>query len=101
MKKRIKIYEFSWEVKFIDVKELPPKTDGVTLYNERIILIRNDLNAITTQCVLRHELTHAILCMQGRWMQKTFSQEEVCEFIAFNLPLIDKLQKEILEDETK
>ena len=91
----IRINDYPWWVERVNVDDLPNKSDGITLYNERKILIRNDLDAITTECVLRHELTHAILCCQGRWSQKTFTQEEMCEFIAFQLPIINKLVEQI------
>jgi len=94
--KKISIQGYKWTVSFVDVSELPKATDGTTLYNERRILIRNDLDEVTTECVLRHELTHAVLCIQGRWCQKTFTQEEMCEFIGFQIPTINKLVKKVL-----
>ena len=90
------INDYKWTLMFVDVAELPEKTDGTTLYNERTILIRNDLNRITTGIVIRHELTHAILCTQGRWSQNNFNQEDVCEFVGFQLPTINRITKGIL-----
>jgi len=87
----IDIYGYKWKVRFVDVSEMEDKMDGHTFYNERLILIRNDLEEITSECVLRHELTHAILCIQGRWLQEHFTQEEMCEFIGFQTPLLNKL----------
>lgn len=89
---------YEWTVQLVDISELPNKTDGIALYNERKILVRNDLDIVTTRCVLRHELTHAILCCQGRWSQKHFNQEEVCEFVGFQLPIINKIMKKIEEN---
>ena len=94
--KTIKIQNYKWAVDFVPVDQLPRTTDGITLYNERKILIRNDLDKVTTECILRHELTHAILCIQGRWIQKKFTQEEVCEFVGFQTPTINELVKEVL-----
>ncbi len=94
--KTIKIQNYKWTVDFVPVDQLPRATDGITLYNERKILIRNDLDKVTTECILRHELTHAILCIQGRWIQKKFTQEEVCEFVGFQTPTINALVKEVL-----
>ena len=89
--RKIVINGFKWTVYFVDISKLPEQSDGITMYNERKILVRKDLDKETTKCVLRHEITHAVLCTQGRWSQKTFKQEEMCEFIAFNLDLINKL----------
>lgn len=72
--------------------------DGLVLYNEFLILIRNDLNEQMTACVLRHEITHAIMCVQGRWAQTKLSQEDMCEFIGFNAPTIVRTTREILEE---
>lgn len=101
MRKKMKkflIQNYEWKVDFVELHNMPTGSDGITLYNERKILIRNDLDRTTTACVLRHELTHAILCVQGRWNQKTFTQEELCEFIGFQAPtisqLVDKITKE-------
>ena len=92
---KINISDYDWSVCLVDKSELPTKTDGITLYNERRILVRNDLDKITTKCVITHEITHAILCCQGRWLQKTFTQEEVCEFVGFQLNTINKIMNKI------
>ena len=97
MNKYIVINGYKWSIKFVDVEELPNQTDGVTKYNDRQILIRNDLDTTTTKCVLRHELTHAVLCTQGRWLQKKFTQEEVCEFVGFQLPTIYELSEKVMK----
>ena len=92
----ISIQNYKWKIEFVSVLDLPKENDGITLYNERRILIRDDLDEVTTECVLRHEITHAILCVQGRWSQNSFTQEEVCEFIGFQTPTINELVKEVL-----
>lgn len=92
----ISIQNYKWKVEFVSVLDLPKESDGTTLYNERRILIRDDLDEVTTECILRHEITHAILCIQGRWSQTSFTQEEVCEFIGFQTPTINELVKEVL-----
>jgi len=82
----IDIYDHKWTIEFLD-KDSPELggagADGRTYYNELRIVIRNDLNPQITRSVLTHELTHAFLMCQGRWMQKKFDQEEICEFMGF------------------
>lgn len=63
--------------------------DGLTRYNERIIEIRDDVDLMATMLLIRHEITHAILCCQGRCYQKKFDVEEVCEFVSYQLPNIN------------
>lgn len=95
--KTITINGYKWWVKFVDKDDEQIRgCDGRAFYNDFLILVRNDLDEVMTACVLRHELTHAILGIQGRYSQKKFDREEVCEFIGFQLPIIDKLTKQVL-----
>lgn len=94
----ITIYGYEFQVLFVDKNDERIKgSDGLVLYNEFLILIRNDLNTQMTSCVLRHELTHALMCIQGRWSQTKLSQEDMCEFIGFNAPFICITANEVLE----
>ncbi len=96
IKVRIGLYPFT--IKFVDFKgiELNGNSDGRTMLNGRTILIRNDLDDIDTELVLRHEVVHAILGTQGRCYQKKFDLEEVCEFIAYKLPEINDIVERIM-----
>lgn len=71
--------------------------DGRTLHNDRVIKIRDDLDEITTELVLRHEVVHALLGTQGRVYQKKFDVEELCEFIAYKLPEINGIVGGVME----
>ena len=83
----INIYGFNWKVMFVDRSELQG-SDGRTLANDFIIKIANDMSPQAKRLTFLHELTHAILSCQGRWYQKKFTQEEICEFIAYTHGLI-------------
>ena len=91
MKKDIEIMinEYPFTIKFF--KKNNEYYDGLTRYNERIIEIRDDVDLISTMLLIRHEITHAILCCQGRCYQKKFDVEEMCEFIAYKLPEINEI----------
>lgn len=95
MKVNITINGYPWEVRFVPKEELSEATDGNTDFNGRVINIRDDLDAITTLVVIRHELTHAYLCSEGRYPLKSMTQEELCEFIAWHAPLITDAAEEI------
>lgn len=95
-KVRIGLYPF--KIVSVDKEEIQGN-DGLCLNNDRIIKIRNDLDDIATELVLRHEIVHAILCTQGRVYQRKFSVEEVCEFISYKLPEIEQICEIIMKGE--
>ena len=104
MKKDIEIMinEYPFTIKFF--KKNNEYYDGLTRYNERIIEIRDDVDLIATMLLVRHEITHAIFCCQGRCYQKKFDVEEVCEFISYELPKINTIcdyVKKIIEDKSE
>lgn len=91
------LHNYPFEIKFVpNDYELIKGYDGRTFYNKRLILMRDDLDDVMTKAVLRHELTHAILMVQGRGYQKKFDVEELCEFVAFQSPIIEQKIKEIM-----
>ena len=86
---KIDIYNYPFEVLFIDKDEERLKgNDGIVLYNDRKILVRDDLDEITTGVVIRHELVHAIMLVQGRWNQVKLTNEDMSEFVGFQAPFI-------------
>lgn len=100
--KIIDIYGYKFKVVFVNKDDERIRgNDGLVKYNEFLILIRDDLNKQMTGCVLRHELTHAIMCVQGRWSHTKLSQEDMCEFVGFHAPYICKKVDEIMEGKTK
>ena len=69
--------------------------DGRTIHNTRAIEIRDDLDYEATMLLIRHEIVHALLGTQGRCFQRKFDVEEMCEFIAYKLPEINKIMKQV------
>lgn len=95
---KITICGYKFNVIFVErSNERIQGNDGLVLYNDMVILIRNDLNETMTACVIRHELTHAIMCVQGRWSHRKITQEDMCEFIGFQAPYICELTNKIME----
>ena len=79
---------YSWNIIFTDREgfenaDLPSSCDGITKFGEFSIYIDKNINPTAQKEVIIHELTHAILCTQGRWYQKKFDVEELCEFVGF------------------
>lgn len=100
--KRIEIFGYKWDVDFVAPENQNLRgNDGCCLFNKRLILIRNDVGKSATECILRHELTHAMLCVQGRHYQRKFDVEEVCELVAFLTPAINSIVKEVKRNERK
>ncbi len=94
---KIKINDYVWNVEFVSKDDERMRgVDGRTLYNDFLILIRDDLNKVATKEVLIHEITHATLGMQGRCYQKKFDLEEVCEFVGFNGKKIIDLAEKVM-----
>ena len=89
----IEIGLYRFKLKFFTLTN--EKWDGLTKYNDRTIDIRDDLDDTATMLLIRHEIVHAILCTQGRYLQKKFDVEEMCEFIAYKLPEINEICEEI------
>ena len=71
--------------------------EAITDYRMREIVIREDLDDLTTMCMIRHELVHAILFTQGRRFYENYSEELMAEFVAMNFDLIDYLSKMCVE----
>jgi len=95
--KHIDIYGYKFQVCFVNKNDERIRgNDGLCLHNEFTIYIRNDLDKTMQRCVLRHEITHAILCLQGRCYHNKFTQEDLCEFVAFQSVYICKKVDEIM-----
>lgn len=86
---------YSFNVNFVPKSELE-NFEGITMHNNRVIKIRDDLDKVATTLILRHEIVHALLGTQGRVFQTRFSCEELCEFVAYNLPTIEQITDYIL-----
>lgn len=79
---KVRIGNYTWTVKFVNPKEIPGN-NGEAHYLTQTIYIRNDMTEIATRNVFIHEVVHALLGTQGRIFTKRYTDEEVCEFIAW------------------
>lgn len=97
---KLNILEHDWEVRFVpkDVlkKELGFDALGFTFIDKFTIDIVDTCSKQEAKRILAHEITHAILSSQGRAFQKKFTQEEVCEYVAWTFELTNKLVNNVL-----
>ena len=87
---KVRIGCYTWQVRFVDAQELP-RSDGQTRCNTLEILIRDSLDENAKRLTFIHEVIHALLNTQGRFYQNKFTQEEVCEFIAWRFNEIQEI----------
>ena len=78
----IKINGLRWEVKFLTAEEIGD-FNGLCYHSELRIEIRKELPKPIARLRYIHELVHAIMGCQGRIFQKKYTDEEVCESMAY------------------
>ena len=94
----IKIGGYNWRINFMSNGTLPyDNALGFTYSNKQEINITNALDMANTEIVIMHEVVHALLITQGRDFDNNFSQEDLCNFIAWNFKEIQRITKEIME----
>lgn len=55
---------------------------GTTWFGQQQIFLSADLNADSAKVVIIHELTHAFLWSTQMRIPDTFTEEEICDFVA-------------------
>lgn len=98
----INILGHDWEVRFLPKKILKQEIGfdvlGFTFVERFTIDVCIECTAQEVKHILTHEITHAVLCSQGRAFQRKFTQEEVCEFVAWNHKLISNILDEVMPE---
>lgn len=84
---RIHINHLLWEIEVVPTTDPELRVDGemcrgATWYGKQQIYLAEELNANTALRVIIHELTHAYLYSTQMRLPDTFTEEEVCEFVA-------------------
>lgn len=76
---------YIWEIQFVnkDNEDLGKDCDGRCIPSKLLIVIREDLCPQMLKETLIHELVHATLDAQGRYSQRKFTHEELCEFVGW------------------
>lgn len=84
---RININHLLWEINVVSTTDPELMVDGemcrgTTWFGKQQIFLAKELNANTALRVIIHELTHAYLYSTQMRIPETFTEEEVCEFVA-------------------
>lgn len=84
---RIHINHLLWEVNIVPTTDPELRVDGelcrgATWFGTQQIFLAAELNENTALRVIIHELTHAHLFSTQMRLPDTFTEEEVCEFVA-------------------
>lgn len=95
---KAKVNGHNWKIRFVDQNFLPEGVFGITYFARKMIDIRDDLDKENAELTLTHELTHATLTSQGRTYQKTFTREDICEFVAWNIETIKAIKDQIMKE---
>ena len=93
---KIDIYGHTFTISLDDSNRLQDGVFGCTHSDKAEIVIRRGLAMEIADVTITHELVHALLMVQGRWGQKKFTDEEICEFVAWNGTEIQSLRNKIL-----
>lgn len=93
----IRINGWYWEIRFVSSEvikhELGFDALGFTFVDRFTIDIVDSTNKEEVKLRLIHELTHAIICSQGRAFQNKFSQEDIANLVAWSYPTINEILK--------
>ena len=67
---------------------------GMTNHKKQKVYLMNDISEQQKICVLRHEIAHVFINVNGMYAQETFTVEQLCEFVAYNAVAINKIVDE-------
>ena len=91
-----KINNYNWTIK-IDCEKMDNDYLGLTRNSDYTIMINSDCSDQARSHALIHELTHAFMYSNGMMCRDTYSNEDVCEFIACHISSIMKTYKEVMD----
>jgi len=85
-----------WSIRFMPKELMQEDNYGTCWTLKRAIDIQNCLDRGEAEIVLAHELTHAFLAVAGKLHVEDFSEENVCDFVAWNIDNIIQIRDEII-----
>ena len=95
---KVKIGSRIWEIRFLDQEYMRPKEWGTCWSLKRVIDIDSSLDYEEAKIILGHELVHAYITSFGKLHKRTFSEEEVCDFVTWNIDEIMSVRDKILKE---
>ena len=83
----IRVNGYPWDIVFTsDNKNLIDRNGhickGLVSYKEKIIYVDRNVPREDIKHILKHELTHIYLYKTQLYVKETFSEEDICEFVA-------------------
>ena len=93
---KVKIFGHTWSVRRIKDEDMKG-TVGKTWSFHFAIDLNEELTESELPLVVKHEVCHAVLDTQGRGFHKKFSNEDLCEFVAWNGDEITRITNEIMK----
>ena len=95
---KVKISSRIWSVRFLKPEQMRESEYGTCWTLKRAIDIDGTLDYEETKIILGHELVHAYLAAFGKLHNKNFDEEEVCDFITWNIDDIISVRDKILKE---
>lgn len=83
----IRVNGYPWDIVFTnDKKNLIDRNEhickGLVSYKEKTIYIDESVPREDIRHILKHELTHIYIYRTQSWLKETFTEEDICEFVA-------------------
>ena len=95
---KVNIHSHLWSVRFLPNKLMREGDNGTCWSSKCAIDIRDDLTKTETELILTHELVHAFWVTCGRMFQEKITDEDVAEFVAWNIDEIIRIRDKILKE---
>lgn len=92
-----KIHNRKWEARFINTEQMRKGDIGTCWSYKLTIDIDNSLGYEEAKIILAHELTHAFLSSCGCTHQDKLNQENICDFVGWNIDEMIAVRDKILK----
>jgi len=103
---KIKINNLEWKIEEVETRSSELMVDGnqcfgVCKFHSQEIFLDATLKSDKLCSTLRHELTHAFLYCYMLESKKTYTEEEVCEFVALYSKQINDIVLDYIKEHLK
>ena len=95
---KVKIGNHKWSIRFLPPDLMRENEYGTCWSLKRAIDIDASLDKEEARIILGHELSHAFLTVAGKLHNKEFDEEEVCDFITWNIDQIMSIRDYVLKE---
>lgn len=95
---KVKIGNYKWSIRFLPPDLMRENEYGTCWSLKRAIDIDASLDKEEAKIILGHELSHAFLTVAGKLHNKDFDEEEVCDFITWNIDQIISIRDYVLKE---